>query len=145
MPLTALQAISLAAVATLDNQSNLRFLSETPNDAACTSGGIKESFGGGKWIKYQCVDGKGTKLEYEIAHPQISEDEVLADLPQDPDWVQKTFEQKNKRDMKQREAHLRDLFRQRQRDKMQKRSWITVNKHEEHGEARRNRGNCTKP
>ena len=79
MPLTALQAI-LAAIAAIDDQRNLRIISETPSDEACAGPVIKEMFDGEKWIGYRCVGGKGTKIEYEIIESGQREDEILKEL-----------------------------------------------------------------
>lgn len=70
MPLSSLHAI-LAAMVTLNNREHRRILSVRPSDEACAKGVADDIFDGNKWIKYQCVEGKGTKIEYvyELVEP----------------------------------------------------------------------------
>lgn len=74
MPLTVIQGI-FAVMAALTNRSGYHIVSETPNESACSivekGQTFKElfehgPFGGGKWIRYQCVEGKGSRIEFEI-------------------------------------------------------------------------------
>lgn len=93
MPLSSLHAI-LAALVAMNNREHHRIISETPSDEACAKGlgrrqnshSSKEIFDGTKWIKYQCVEGKGTKIEYEsveseqvIARRRAQDEEAIQD------------------------------------------------------------------
>lgn len=69
MPATALQAI-LIALTTMNIQPRRRIISETPDDNACANlrhgGSISGRGPKGTLVTFQCVAGKGTRIEYEL-------------------------------------------------------------------------------
>lgn len=113
MPLTLLQGI-IAAFTAWGNHTGFRIVSVTPSNIACSFEGTGKAskeiihiehtiFGPGKWVRYQCDNGKGSKIEYEMIDPA------------------KLRRKEGTRDMGIKSKRMRDRLRraQEQRDRMQ--------------------------
>ena len=133
MPLTALQAILIALTA-VHVPPGHRIISETPDDDACTSLGKGGSISGqtpkGTWVKFQCVAGKGFKIEYEPDEPEQVEDEELDEprkLSRNEEAQIKYEKEAKMRTERLREKHRMqqeryNIFQQREKEDMLRRA-----------------------